>query len=83
MNLTVYQSIYIQQIRIEGISNSSVLHIGTAGEIRALSNIYNTGGFTGPAPELGGPEEGAPMVPLPSPFEGGLLQTRMMLGPGA
>jgi spore germination protein PB len=28
------------------------LQIGSAGSIRSLSQLYNTGGFTGPAPQL-------------------------------
>ncbi|MDU5950107.1 MAG: spore germination protein GerPB, partial [Paenibacillus macerans] len=47
----VQQTISIQCLRINGITNSSVLQIGTAGIIKSLSNLYNTGGFTGPAPE--------------------------------
>lgn len=69
MNLTVHQCINIQQLRVNAVTNSSVLQIGTAGEIRALSNIYNTGGFTGPAPELEPPNNMAPLVPLPAPIE--------------
>ncbi|WP_281887991.1 spore germination protein GerPB [Paenibacillus sp. YYML68] len=67
---TVHQHIVIHQMKIGSISNSSVLQIGTAGSVRALSNLYNTGGFTGPAPELG-TEQGTeapkpfPLVQLP------------------
>jgi spore germination protein PB len=50
-NFFVNQSIIIHYIRIGGISNSSVLQIGSAGIIKPLSNLYNTGGFTEPAPE--------------------------------
>lgn len=79
MNWTIHQTIMIQHLRVDSVSNSSVLQIGTAGAISALSNQYNTGGFTKPAPELKnetstfGPyeEEGAPspvtLVPLPKP----------------
>ncbi|MGG2199447.1 MULTISPECIES: spore germination protein GerPB [Paenibacillus] len=71
-NCTVHQNIVIHQLKVGSINNSSILQIGTAGTIRALSNLYNTGGFTGPAPALGqvGGPEGAspfPLVPLPSP----------------
>jgi spore germination protein PB len=52
MNLTIHQSIVIQQLRVNAITNSSVLQIGSSGMISALSNSYNTGGFTGPAPSL-------------------------------
>ncbi|CAH0120566.1 MULTISPECIES: spore germination protein GerPB [unclassified Paenibacillus] len=68
MNLTVHQCITIQQIRIDSITNSSHFQIGTAGVIKSLSNLYNTGGFPGPAPQLGQPPpSGEPLVPLPSP----------------
>ncbi|MEK8129795.1 spore germination protein GerPB [Paenibacillus filicis] len=71
-NWTVHQSIVIHQMKIGAVNNSSVLQIGTAGAIRSLSNLYNTGGFTGPAPELGmagAAEEQSPLplVPLPVP----------------
>lgn len=48
--MNVYQTITIQVLRIDGITNSSVLQIGTAGIVKSLSNLYNTGGFTAPAP---------------------------------
>ncbi|MFC4777424.1 spore germination protein GerPB [Paenibacillus sp. GCM10023252] len=66
MNWTVHQSITIHQLRVDSVTNSSVLQVGSAGSIRSLSQLYNTGGFTGPAPELG---EGSPtsFVPLPNP----------------
>jgi len=51
MNFYIQQSISINLIRIDSITNSSVLQIGSAGVIRPTSNLYNTGGFTGPAPE--------------------------------
>ncbi|MVO99815.1 spore germination protein GerPB [Paenibacillus lutrae] len=53
MSWTIHQTITIQQLRVDAVSNSSVLQIGSAGSIRSLSNQYNTGGFTGPAPEPG------------------------------
>lgn len=52
MNLTVHQHITIQQLKVDGISNSSVLQIGSAGVIKNLSNLWNTGGFTEPVPEM-------------------------------
>ncbi|AFH64437.1 spore germination protein GerPB [Paenibacillus caseinilyticus] len=72
MQLVIHQQIVIHQLKIGAVSNSSVLQIGTAGTIRSLSNLYNTGGFTAPAP---GFEQGAspeqespfPLVPLPTP----------------
>lgn len=67
MNLTVNQSIVVQNLKIGGLSNSSVLQIGSAGVIRTVSNLYNTGGFIGPAPEA----EPLPpaLVPLLPPEE--------------
>lgn len=50
-NFFVNQSIIIHYIRVGGISNSSVLQIGSAGIIKPLSKLYNTGGFIAPAPE--------------------------------
>ncbi|MDZ5470274.1 spore germination protein GerPB [Bacillus sp. 31A1R] len=49
-NFYIQQSISINLIKIGGISNSSVLQIGSAGIIKPASFLYNTGGFTGPAP---------------------------------
>lgn len=71
MNLTVHQSINIHQLRVNSVSNSSVIQIGAAGTIQALSNLYNTGGFTAPAPQFepSASESPAstPLVPLPMP----------------
>ncbi|MFD2613150.1 spore germination protein GerPB [Paenibacillus gansuensis] len=65
MSIIVHQSIVIQQLRIDSIANSSVLQIGTAGIIKSMSNLYNTGGFTGPAPSAAGsPGTISPYVPL-------------------
>jgi spore germination protein PB len=66
MNLHIQQSIVIHQLRVDSVSNASILQIGSAGQIRSLSNVYNTGGFTGPAPEPIG-EIPPLLVPLPSP----------------
>ncbi|MBY0095293.1 spore germination protein GerPB [Mesobacillus maritimus] len=71
-NYYIQQSININMLRIDGISNSSVLQIGSAGIIKPASYLYNTGGFTGPAPQAGSvaTQEGsppAPVVPLQSP----------------
>jgi len=63
--MNVRQQIVIHQMRIYAISNSSVLQIGTAGLIKSLSNQYNTGRFTQPAPLPGQPS--VPVVPLPPP----------------
>ncbi|KAB2496505.1 spore germination protein GerPB [Priestia endophytica] len=71
MNFYVNQSICIHSIRIASVSNSSVFQIGSAGMIRSLAQLYNTGGFTGKAPETVKPGETtnivdpeAPSVPL-------------------
>lgn len=75
MNIYVQQSISIQFLKIEGITNSSVLQIGSAGIIKAASSLYNTGGYTGPAPsavQTGSiipPEEQVTAVPLRTPTE--------------
>lgn len=53
MALYVTQNITIQKLSIGSISNSSVVQIGTSGIIKPVSNLYNTGGFTKPAPPIG------------------------------
>ncbi len=81
MNFYINQTIQINNLRVDSVSNSSVLQIGSAGMIRSLSNLYNTGGFTGPAPEAVPlqPEEEFPsplaIIPLapPSPLTPSLL----------
>lgn len=55
MNFYIQQSIQINFIKIESISNSSVLQIGSAGIIKPASYLYNTGGFTQPAPQAVSP----------------------------
>ena len=66
MNFYINQNIVIHNLKVDGITNSSVLQIGSAGMIKALSNLYNTGGFVGPAPEAV-PETRPPLVPLTPP----------------
>ncbi|MDQ0058325.1 spore germination protein GerPB [Paenibacillus harenae] len=66
MSWTIHQHITINCMRIDTISNSSVLQVGSAGSIRSLSQLYNTGGFTSPAPQLGS-ENPLSFVPLPNP----------------
>jgi spore germination protein PB len=51
MDITVHQNIVIHSVRVDSITNSSVLQIGSAGIIKSLSNIYNTGGFKESAPQ--------------------------------
>lgn len=63
MNFFIQQEITINTIRIEGISNSSVFQIGSAGLIKPVSNLYNTGGFKEPAPTV----SAIPFIPLTEP----------------
>ncbi|MCM2533727.1 spore germination protein GerPB [Neobacillus pocheonensis] len=80
MNFYIQQSIQINFIKINGITNSSVLQIGSAGIIRPAAYLYNTGGFTQTAPSAQKPFAAAggaaapstaailaPSVPLQSP----------------
>ncbi|CAI6054781.1 spore germination protein GerPB [Cohnella sp. JJ-181] len=72
MSWTIYQHINIGQLRVDAVSNSSVLQIGSAGSIQSLSQLYNTGGFTEPAPDLTGAlvtnaVSPLALVPLPNP----------------
>lgn len=68
MIVHVYQTITIRSLTINSLANSSVFQVGSAGLVKSLSNNFNTGGFTGPAPEIGGtvssPESALPAVPL-------------------
>lgn len=50
MNFYIQQSIHIHFIKVGGITNSSVLQIGSSGIIKPASYLYNTGGFIQPAP---------------------------------
>ncbi|MFD2332314.1 spore germination protein GerPB [Cohnella sp. GCM10020058] len=72
MSWTIYQHINIGQLRVDAVSNSSVLQIGSAGSIQSLSQLNNTGGFTEPAKELTESEVSEAvsplsLVPLPNP----------------
>lgn len=53
MNFYITQTIQINTIRITAVTNSSVLQIGSAGIIKPVSKLQNTGGFKGPAPQIG------------------------------
>lgn len=66
MNLVVNQQIVIHQLRVDTVSNSSILQIGSAGIMKPLSNLYNTGGFTESAPAMESAST-LSLVPLPSP----------------
>ncbi len=52
MNFYINQSICINYLRVGSVNNSSVLQIGSAGMIKPLSNLYNTGAFFQPAPQI-------------------------------
>lgn len=68
MNFYINQTIQINNLRIDSVANSSVLQIGSAGVIKSLSNLYNTGAYTEPAPEAAEPLEAVtPLVPLTTP----------------
>jgi len=51
----VHQQITIQNLRVGSVSNSSVFQIGSAGSIQSLSQLFNTGGYTEPAPQIAQP----------------------------
>ena len=61
MIFNIQQTIQINMIKIGSVNNSSVLQIGSAGIIKPYSTLANTGGFTGPAPQL---TSGTSLVPL-------------------
>lgn len=69
LNFYINQSIIINYIRIGSISNSSVFQIGSAGMIKPVSHLYNTGNFIGPAPKAKplSNQEITPIVPLTAP----------------
>ncbi|WP_075981486.1 spore germination protein GerPB [Bacillus massilinigeriensis] len=67
MNFYIQQSIHIQTIKIGSLANSCVFQIGSSGIIKPSSHLYNTGGFTGPAPKTGKP------TTIIQGSEGGLL----------
>lgn len=68
MRLCIQQSIVIHQLRVEVVSNSSILQIGTAGSVKSLSQLFNTGGYTDSIPKVVETEEPlnleVPLVPL-------------------
>jgi len=67
MNFFIQQEITIHTIKIEGLSNSSVLQIGSAGIIKPESNLFNTGGFRGAAPTPTTTGSPIPFIPLSAP----------------
>lgn len=76
MIVHVYQTITIRNLTVNSLANSSVFQIGSAGLVKSLSNNFNTGGFTGPAPDTGPASQNVtggvpslpeiPLVPLPA-----------------
>lgn len=62
MNFYVKQNIHINMIKITSVANSSILQIGSAGIIKPVTNLSNTGGFTAPAPEL--QKKANPTIPV-------------------
>ncbi|MBM7554091.1 spore germination protein GerPB [Thalassobacillus pellis] len=76
MGITIHQSICINLLKIGAISNSSVLQIGSAGTIQSRAEMYNTGGYTKPAPPaeplgqdavIESAPDDVPLVPLSGP----------------
>ncbi|WHY17029.1 spore germination protein GerPB [Paenibacillus sp. G2S3] len=69
MNITVYQCISVNHLKIGTISNSSVLQIGTSGRINALSHSYQSSDVPDfPSAPSSGISE-SPLVLLPPPTE--------------
>lgn len=72
MNLVVHQNIIIYNLRVDGVSQASVLQIGSAGKITTQSQAYTFEGYVpGRFPELAPPDHvpplaTLPLVPLPS-----------------
>lgn len=69
MEWTIHQQITIHKLEVGSVANSSILQIGSAGMIKGLSQLFNTGGFVEPAPQLTGPFP--PISPLPSAHAAG------------
>jgi len=73
MNFFVTQHIVIHRFNINSLTNSSVCQIGSSGMIKPSAQLYNSGGFTEPAPPTAlqpeqSPTEGfVPRVPLVDP----------------
>ncbi|WP_284139456.1 MULTISPECIES: spore germination protein GerPB [unclassified Virgibacillus] len=64
MDLTIYQSITINTIKVGAVMNSSVFQIGTSGSIQSRSDTYNTGGYTELAEPVPYVEGVSPVIPL-------------------
>ncbi|PKR78312.1 spore gernimation protein KA [Halalkalibacillus sediminis] len=65
MSFTVHQQIHIQFLKVGSVTNSSVLQVGSTGCLQAVSNAYNTGGFTEPARPAEAIEDFVPVIPIP------------------
>lgn len=64
MNYYINQTICIQSLKIGSVNNSSVLQIGSAGIIKPVAHLNNSGGFSEPAPETVSSTLEGPSVPL-------------------
>ena len=62
--VTIHQQFYIQSIKIDNLSNSSVFQVGTSGQISAYSNVQPF--QVGPPSLLPATYEPV-VVPLPNP----------------
>ena len=74
MNIYVQQSITIQFLKVEVSQILPFYKLEVQESLNQLLNLYNTGGFTGPAPQIQGQfpllldfTQTAPLVPLTSP----------------
>lgn len=63
MNFYIQQSISIHYLKINSVTNSSVLQIGSSGIIKPTTHLYNTGGHIGPAPQIQSP------IPITAPTQ--------------
>jgi spore germination protein PB len=50
MRFYIQQDISIPNVSVDSVTTSSVFQIGNTARILMLSNLFNTGEFTGPAP---------------------------------
>ncbi|WP_017185461.1 spore germination protein GerPB [Alkalibacillus haloalkaliphilus] len=72
MKLTVHQQIHINFLKVDAITNSSVLQVGSSGSIQSVSNSYNTGEYdepAEPAEPLDQPLVRIPKLPIPEQTE--------------
>jgi len=76
MNFYVQQTISIQYLKINSVTNSSVLQIGSSGIIKPSTYLYNTGGYTVAAPLVQSP------IPITAPYEGAAAPPSVPLAAG-